>query len=91
MFESTRRPIPEHVEPQAGRAGLELPTFGIALALYGGFLLLTWYFQDLPVWVAAPLGSLLLAANCTLMGRLVLGPAMPTTTVGPRASEGVLW
>src|SRR5882724_5133702 len=61
MFESTQRSIPEHVEPQAGRGPLELPTLGVALALYGGFLLLTWYFRDLPLWVAAPLGSLLLA------------------------------
>lgn len=61
MFESTQRPIPEHVEPQAGRAAVEMPTLGVALAIYGGFLLLTWYFQDLPLWVAAPLGSLLLA------------------------------
>jgi fatty acid desaturase len=61
MFESTQRPIPEHVEPQAGSGRLELPTLGVALALYGGFLLLTWFFQDLPLWVAAPLGSLLLA------------------------------
>jgi fatty acid desaturase len=61
MFESTQRSIPEQVEPQAGRGRLELPTLGVALALYGGFLLLTWYFRDLPLWVAAPLGSLLLA------------------------------
>jgi fatty acid desaturase len=61
MFESTQRPIPEHVDPQAGRGRLELPTLGVALAIYCGFLLLTWNFQDLPLWLAAPLGSLLLA------------------------------
>jgi fatty acid desaturase len=61
MFESTERPIPEHVEPQAGRRRVEPATLGVAFAIYGGFLLLTWYFQDLPLWVAAPLGSLLLA------------------------------
>jgi fatty acid desaturase len=61
MFESTQRPIPEHVEPQTSRGRLELPTLGVAFAVYSGFLLLTWYFRELPVWVAAPLGSLLLA------------------------------
>jgi fatty acid desaturase len=61
MFESTKRPIPEHGEPQTGGGRLELPTLGVALAIYCGFLLLTWHFRDLPLWLAAPLGSLLIA------------------------------
>jgi fatty acid desaturase len=39
---------------------IEFPTIGIVLAVYGGFILLTWFFRSMPVVVAAPLGALLL-------------------------------
>lgn len=32
-----------------GRRRLELPTLGIALAIYAGFFTLTWFFQKLPL------------------------------------------
>lgn len=41
--------------------GMELPTLGVALAIHGGFVLLTVFFNDLPLPVSAALGSLLLA------------------------------
>jgi fatty acid desaturase len=61
MFESTPRSISGQVDPRTGRGRLEFPTLGVAAAIYVGFLLLTWFFRDLPLWIAAPLGSLLLA------------------------------
>ncbi len=36
-------------------------TLGIAFAVYGAFITLTLFFNSLPLWLAAPLGSLLLA------------------------------
>jgi fatty acid desaturase len=39
----------------AATAGLDIRTLSVALAIYGGYFVLTWYFQDLPLWVAAPL------------------------------------
>jgi fatty acid desaturase len=35
--------------------GLDLPTLGVALAVYGGYIALTWFYRDLPIWIAAPL------------------------------------
>jgi fatty acid desaturase len=35
--------------------GLDIPTLGIAIAVYGGYIALTWFFRDLPLWIAAPL------------------------------------
>jgi fatty acid desaturase len=34
---------------------LDVRTLGVALAIYGGYFVLTWFFRDLPLWVAAPL------------------------------------
>lgn len=73
MSELTRRPISEHIEPRAGTGRLELPTLGVALAIYGGFVLLTWFFQDLHLWIAAPLGSLLLAWYGSLQHETIHG------------------
>jgi fatty acid desaturase len=46
--------------------GLDIPTLGIALAVYGGYIALTWFFRDLPVWIAAPLGALWLTWHGSL-------------------------
>jgi fatty acid desaturase len=47
--------------PIRTRRRLDVPTLGVALVIYSGFFSLTWYFRDLPLWIAAPLGSALLA------------------------------
>lgn len=52
---------------------LEIPTFIVAFAVYGGFLLWTGYFQDLPLLIAAPLGSLLLAWHGSLQHETIHG------------------
>jgi fatty acid desaturase len=35
--------------------GLDIPTLGVALVVYGGYIALTWFFRDLSLWIAAPL------------------------------------
>ncbi|HWJ36240.1 MAG TPA: fatty acid desaturase [Steroidobacteraceae bacterium] len=52
---------------------LEIPTLGVAGVIYGGFLLLTWFFRDLPLVIAAPLGSLLLAWYGSLQHETIHG------------------
>lgn len=73
---------PEHIYPAAGARSRpavplwrrwELPTWGVALAVYGGFLLLTWNFQRLPLWLAVPLGAVLLAWQGSLQHETIHG------------------
>src|SRR5260370_25251527 len=51
----------------------ELPTWCVAAAVYSGFLLATWNFQALPLWLAAPLVSLLLAWHGSLQHETIHG------------------
>jgi fatty acid desaturase len=50
-----------------------LPTWGVATAVYGGFLLVTWNFHALPLWLAAPLAALLLAWYNSLQHETIHG------------------
>jgi fatty acid desaturase len=45
----------------AGERRLELPTLAVALAIYGGYFTVTWFYMDLPLYLSAPLVALLLA------------------------------
>jgi fatty acid desaturase len=50
-----------------------LPTWGVAVSVYGGFLLVTWNFQTLPLWLSAPVASLLLAWHGSLQHETIHG------------------
>ncbi len=52
---------------------LDIPTLGVALATYGGFALVTWFFRDMTVWIAAPLGALLLTWYGSLQHETIHG------------------
>jgi fatty acid desaturase len=52
---------------------LELPTLGVAVGVYGGFILLTWYFRNMPMAIAAPLGALLLTWYGSLQHETIHG------------------
>jgi fatty acid desaturase len=52
---------------------LDLPTLAIALAIYGGFMMLTAYFEHLPLALAAPLGAVLLAWHGSLQHETIHG------------------
>ena len=56
-----------------GRRRLEIPTLGIALAIYAGFFTLTWFFQKLPLLLAAPLCALVLAWYASLQHETIHG------------------
>jgi len=51
----------------------ELPTWGVGAAVYGGFFLVTWNFQTLPLWLATPLTALLLAWHGSLQHETIHG------------------
>jgi fatty acid desaturase len=67
---------------------LELPTLGVALAVHGGFLVLTLFFTDLPILLSAPLGSLLLAWYGSLQHETIHGH--PTSSRRFNAMLGAL-
>jgi fatty acid desaturase len=52
---------------------LDLRTFGIAIAVYGGYLVLTWCFADVSIWIAAPMAALLLAWQGSLQHETIHG------------------
>src|ERR1700733_10409972 len=52
---------------------LEIPTFGVAFAVYGGFVLSTWFFRELPILVVAPLLAALLAWYGSLQHETIHG------------------
>jgi len=57
---------------------LEWPTLAIALAIHGGFIALTLFFNNLPLWLSAPAGALLLAWYGSLQHETIHGH--PTTS-----------
>jgi fatty acid desaturase len=52
---------------------IEYPTLAVALAVHVGFFLLTWYFRHIPLPVAVPLGSVLLAWYSSLQHETIHG------------------
>jgi fatty acid desaturase len=67
---------------------LELPTLGVALAVHGGFLLLTLFFRELPILLSAPLGALLLGWYGSLQHETIHGH--PTSSRRFNAMLGAL-
>lgn len=55
----------------AGR--VELPTWGLAAAIYGGWLALTWFAAALPVWAVLPAGTWLIAWHMSLQHEVLHG------------------
>jgi len=59
--------------PVKTRFRVELPTIAVAVAIYCGFVGVTWFFRDMPVLVAAPLASLLLAWQSSFQHETIHG------------------
>jgi len=56
-----------------GRERVDIPTLGVALAVYGGFILSTWFYEEVPILIAAPLGAFLLAWYGSLQHETIHG------------------
>jgi len=54
-------------------AGLEAPTLALAVAVYGGWLLLTFFWRALPIWVAVPVGIWVCAWQMSLQHEVIHG------------------
>jgi fatty acid desaturase len=53
------------------------PTIGIALLLYGSYAAVTWYWAELPIWLASPLVTILLAWHGSLQHETIHGHPTP--------------
>ena len=58
-------------------AQIEWPTLAVAAAIYGGFALLTWWYDALPWWLVLPLGGYLVAWHGSLQHEVVHGHPTP--------------
>ena len=52
---------------------MEWPTYLVVVAVYGGWLALTWNFTALPLWAAIPAGAALLAWHASLQHETIHG------------------
>lgn len=64
------------VAPRAG-GGWEWPTLALAGLIYGGWLALTWFWTDLPWYLAVPPGAWLLAWQGSLQHEIIHGHPTP--------------
>jgi fatty acid desaturase len=71
-FQASSTAVQRTAEPVA-KSRLDIPTLGVALAVYVGFILSTWYFQRMPLLVAAPLLALLLTWYGSLQHETIHG------------------
>ena len=72
--ESTVATIRRRTLPQSlRRLRMEIPTLLVALTIYCGFFIVTWFFHDLPLVVTVPLGSFLLAWHSSLQHETIHG------------------
>jgi fatty acid desaturase len=65
---SARDTVP-HIRPSR----IEWPTLGLATIIYGGWLALTWFWRDVPVWLALPLAAWLVAWQGSLQHETMHG------------------
>lgn len=52
---------------------IELPTWLVVLAVYGGFLRVTWGYNNLPVWLVLPLAAALMTLHGSLQHEAIHG------------------
>jgi fatty acid desaturase len=73
-LERTATTVPRKTTPKSRlRLRIETPTVLVAMAIYCGFLTVTWFFHDLPLIVTAPLGSVLLAWHSSFQHETIHG------------------
>ena len=65
------RPIPFRLTALLDR--LEAPTWGVIALTYGGFVALTWFWREIPIFVLAPVGAYLLCLQAHLAHEILHG------------------
>ncbi len=77
-----RGPLPRRIEG---------PTLLVALAIYGGFGLVTWFHAALPWWVLLPLGAYLVAWHGSLQHEVTHGHPTPSALANELLVLPSLW
>ena len=72
---------------RATGGGWEAPTLALAVLIYGGWLALTWFWSDLPLLLALPLGTWLLAWHGSLQHEIIHGHPTPSR----RLNHALAW
>jgi fatty acid desaturase len=75
---------PKPVADWLDRAG---PSWLVALAIYGGWLLTTWFYDMLPWWLVLPAGAVLLTWHGSLQHEAVHGQLSP----GRAVNDAIAW
>jgi len=70
---------------------IEVPTLLVALAIYGGFGLLTWFHAALPWWLLLPLGAYIVAWHGSLQHEVVHGHPTPSALANELLVLPSLW
>src|SRR5882757_5950030 len=74
-------------ESRVSKRRLDFLTLGVAFGVYGGFLALTAFFRDMPLGLAAPVGSLLLAWYGSLQHETIHGHPTSSRRVNAMLGE----
>lgn len=72
-------------------ARIEWPTVCVAVAIYAGFGLLTWFYEALPWWLVVPLGGYVVAWHGSLQHEAVHGHPTPWPAVNEASVLPSLW
>jgi fatty acid desaturase len=67
--------------------GRAVPSWLVAVAVYGGWILVTWFYEALPWWLVLPLGSFLIAWHGSLQHEAVHGQLSPAQPV----NDAIAW
>lgn len=66
-------PSPEGTHERTTLFGIEWPTVALGAVIYGGWLALTYFHQQLPLWLFVPLGAYLIAWHSSFQHEVLHG------------------
>ena len=84
--DALRQPAVQHLPDR-----IEIPTLMVALAIYAGFGLLTWFHAALPWWILLPFGGYIVAWHGSLQHEVLHGHPTPSALANELLVLPNLW